>query len=213
MDKIIQSQTDHVKFLSDYYHKLGSQLLSDQINLDKFVSEMVENHLQLEKMADYDGLLPEFLNHSGFEKAINRELAILRRRGDIKSVLLALDIDQLKRFNDTQGHLSGDRLIKIYSKVMLNQTRTADLKARLGGDEFALFLIGASIDDAKMVAEKIRTEIIKEVKKEFPTLKWEQTVSIGLTETTPEDNAQDLRQRADQALYQAKEDRNSIVTL
>src|SRR5713226_8765183 len=133
MDQSTQPLTDHMKFLRDYYHKIGSELSSDQISLDKFISEMVENHLQLEKRADYDGLLPEFLNHSGFEKTINRELTILRRRGGIKSVLMALDIDQLKRFNDQEGHLSGDKLIKIYADVMLTQTRTADLKARLGG--------------------------------------------------------------------------------
>lgn len=203
----------HRQDLEKQYRQLAQKLIDNQISQAEFVSEMVQNHLNLEELADYDGLLPEFLNHSGFEKAVNRELSILRRRGDLKSTLLALDIDQLKRFNDALGHPAGDKLIKIYSQVMLKETRTADLKGRIGGDEFLVFLIGASAEDAKVVAEKIRQAIIEAVKAKFPELEWEQTISIGLTETTTEDNETDLRKRADQALYQAKQERNKVVTM
>lgn len=192
------------------YHQLAEKLLSGEISAEQFANEQTEIHLRLMKLADHDGLTTNFLNNQGFMDALSRELQVIKRF-EYAGTLMALDIDHLKQFNDELGHPEGDKLIKLYAAQIEIHSRASDIKGRLGGDEFAVFLIGADGEQAMVVAERIRTGIIEEVKKEFPNLIWDQTVSIGLSQTQKEDIADSLRQRTDQALYEAKKERNKVV--
>lgn len=194
------------------YYTLAQRLLDGKISSDQFANELAQIHLQLIQLSDRDGLVSSFLNNKGFEDALERELKVIQRFG-YQATLLALDIDHLKEFNDKLGHPSGDKLIQLYAREIEKHIRASDLKGRLGGDEFGVFLIGADLEGAKVVAERIREGIIDRVKESFPDLEWPQTVSIGLSQAKKEDSAQTLRQRADQALYQAKKERNKVVSL
>ncbi len=199
----------HKDHLKDHYRSLAQKLISGQMTADQFAEELATIHLSLEQLSWQDNLVEGFLNNTGFTKALEVELELLKRIDRLQGVLLALDIDRLKKFNDSMGHVAGDRLIKTYGQVMTINTRAADLKGRLGGDEFGIFLTGSNIDNAKIVAERIRTDIISTVKEAF--LEWpeEQTVSIGIAELREEDSVQTLREKADKALYEAKKTRNS----
>lgn len=196
--------------LINHYQKLAQELLSGTLAPAQFAEKLANLHLELEKRAYHDGLINNFLNSNGFIQTLEKWLQLIARL-EINGVLLALDIDSLKKFNDTQGHVAGDQLIKIYANVIEQQTRVSDLKGRLGGDEFAVFLVGSNIDNAQVVAERMRTGIIEEVKRAFPHLPWEQTISIGIAEAQKNESAQNLRLRADKALYEAKKERNKVV--
>jgi len=177
----------------------------------------------LQKLFDTDKLTG-FLNLKGFERRLERYLV----KG-VKGVLIAVDVDEFKRFNDTEGHPLGDRLLQTSAQVLLHQTRLNpldirhpehrhlertqehDLVGRVGGDEFLVFLAGAEMPDAIKAAKRVRSAIADTAKQRFPSYKPEQTMSLGLTAVRPSDNAGLLRQRADAALYEAKKGRGSGI--
>lgn len=191
------------------YQTSAQKLLNNEITPEQFADEQTEIFLKLASLADHDGLIANFLNNNGLTNSLTGQLSLIKR---IKypACLLALDIDYLKKFNDKLGHVAGDKLIKIYAQVMEQHIRISDLKGRVGGDEFVVFLIGADLAGAKLVAERIRADIIKTVKEAFPNIDWDQTISIGITQVLESDGAKSLRERADQALYEAKKDRNKV---
>ncbi len=170
----------------------------------------------LQDRLDRDSLIEKFLNTSGFERRLKNYL-----KADIKGVLIAVDVDDLKRFNDSQGQPAGDMLLKKAAQVLLEQTRinppTAlqqeqrhkrneemDLLGRAGGDEFLVFLVGAEMPNAMQAAIRIRRSIVESVRQEFPDYGPEQTMSLGLSEVRSGDTVENIRPRADQALYLAK---------
>ncbi len=176
---------------------------------------------ELQKHLDRDPKLEGFLNAAAFE----RRLGNLLKKG-VKGVLMAVDMDYFKQFNDSQGHLAGDRLITLAAELLHNQTRThpptqeqkeqrlnlnqdQDLLGRLGGDEFAVFFVGAERPDAIKAAERVRSNIVTKAREAFPSYSSEQTMSIGLAPVMPNDTTEALRERADQALYKAKEGKDN----
>lgn len=197
----------HQQYLFGHYQQLAQALLAGTITPEQFATQQALLQLELEKRAYCDGLLSQFFNRNGFIQATDKWIDLIRRLG-IPGTLLALDIDNFKRFNDTFGHPEGDKLLKIYADVIEKKTRPSDLKGRLGGDELAVFLVGSDINNAKMIAESIRMDIIEAVKDAFPSIPWKQTVSIGIAKVEDSDNTESLRLRADQALYKAKQNRN-----
>lgn len=201
----------HWEYLLGFYHQLALKLLSGKLTPAQFAKALALKHLQIEERADYDGLLPAFLNNNGFAKALKRELAAIKRIPSLSGTLIAFDIDNLKRFNDTFGHVAGDKLLKTYARVIEEEVGIQDLKGRLGGDEFAVFVAGGDISEAKQLAGRIAERIGQEVKREFPKLEWKQTVSAGISVARKKDTALSLRRRVDQALYKAKKAKGKVV--
>lgn len=120
--------------------------------------------------------------------------------------IIMLDIDHFKVLNDTYGHLTGDEVLKQVARVIQETVRGVDIAARYGGEEFILLLPDANLHLGHLVAERIRRSIV-----ERPTVidgkPYPVTVSLGVAQYDP---ARDLTERhlierADQALYQAKE--------
>lgn len=141
-----------------------------------------------------DGLTGLF-NRRYFNELINLEFNRIRRNPAALSLLM-LDIDNFKNYNDTQGHPAGDELLKNAAKVFNNSVRTVDIVCRYGGEEFIIILPQTDKRSAQIIAERLRVQVVLYL----PT-----TVSIGIA-TSPED-AQDIEQliqKADSALYQAK---------
>jgi len=129
-----------------------------------------------------------------------------------KLSMLVLDADHFKKINDTYGHYVGDVVLKNLSLVILEQKRTQDTFGRLGGEEFGLLLPETTLEQAKVVAERVQKT-------------WAQTpcivdgnvilstVSIGVTEANDQDTSfEDMLRRADRMMYKAKEaGRNRVV--
>jgi diguanylate cyclase len=150
-------------------------------------------------------------------KLLNETLATLTEEAAKEKTTLSLlltDIDHFKRFNDEHGHLIGDEVLKFVAKKIKDLVKGGDLVARFGGEEFAVILPGTSLENARIVAENIRGFFAKTSLKTKTTSMTlgNITVSIGISALRTGESLEALIQRADQALYQAKNaGRNRIV--
>ncbi|MGA3036749.1 MAG: sensor domain-containing diguanylate cyclase [Vulcanimicrobiaceae bacterium] len=128
------------------------------------------------------------------------------------AVLLIIDIDHFKNYNDLEGHRAGDDCIRRVARALAaNVLRSEDLIARYGGDEFAAILHDIDLDDAIHVAERIRravSDLAIPAGEAGGTI----TVSIGVAAFLPGEDTSELVRRADEALYRAKSDgRNRVA--
>ncbi len=126
-------------------------------------------------------------------------------RREKPSTALMLDIDHFKRINDTYGHQAGDKVIKMLAALIRRCVRETDLAGRYGGEEFAIILNDSSVEDAKIVAERIR-QLAQRLVVEHEGESISFTVSLGLAQFSPDfKGAMAWLECADQALYEAKE--------
>jgi diguanylate cyclase (GGDEF)-like protein len=153
------------------------------------------------------------LNRRGFEQQYRRELARSARAHTDMSIL-AIDIDFFKRINDTHGHLVGDRVIAEAGELLRANARAGDLVARTGGEEFMILAPDTAADGAAHLASRINDAFRRKNFAEPRSRKLSVTVSIGVVadRVANEEMAEDLRARADEALYAAKRSgRNRFV--
>jgi two-component system cell cycle response regulator len=136
-------------------------------------------------------------NHRHFFKTLEAELARLKRQKTSLSLLM-FDLDNFKRYNDLYGHLEGDKVLRKIGEIVKNSIRSnVDSGYRYGGDEFAALLIGASVDHALTIAERIRSSIEQAGFRNI-------TVSIGLAEYKDHFNLEGFVKSADDAMYISK---------
>lgn len=152
-------------------------------------------------------------NRRYFNQRFDREVVRARRYRRPLSILM-VDIDYFKNYNDINGHLLGDDVLKKVACLLESNLRKADIVARYGGEEFVILLPEIDKTHADQVAEKLRRTIeLKHFPKEQYLPNKNLTISIGLA-TLPDDstNARELIEFADRALYRAKaEGRNRVV--
>ena len=152
-------------------------------------------------------------NRRHFERRLREELARAVRCGQ-SLVLMLLDLDGLKKVNDTAGHDSGDEALRAVARTLKHTCRATDRASRTGGDEFAVLAPNVTEREAETLAGRIReglTVEAREVGGSFPPL----TVSIGVADTRHirEPRPDQLYAAADQALYQAKQAGKNRVVL
>ena len=153
-------------------------------------------------------------NRKKFDQEMER-LAAESAGGGGPLVLLVIDIDHFKRFNDSHGHVVGDQVLKLLGATLRDGIKGRDVAARYGGEEFVILLPATAMPDAAMLAEALRETVRKKRILNRSTGKdlGEITVSIGLGCYRPGEPLADFFTRADQALYQAKrEGRNRVVS-
>jgi diguanylate cyclase (GGDEF)-like protein/PAS domain S-box-containing protein len=167
------------------------------------VTERARIESQLRYMADHDALTGLF-NRRRFEEELDQAIALARRNSAGGTVLM-LDLDALKRVNDTYGHHAGDELIRATADRIRARLRTTDVLSRLGGDEFAVILPGTQAGPAGAIAR----ELVLLVRSHEVTVaghSMHATVSIGMATFDAEEiTGEELLDRADAALYAAKE--------
>jgi diguanylate cyclase (GGDEF)-like protein len=123
--------------------------------------------------------------------------------------VLFFDVDYFKKINDTYGHATGDFVLQKIARTIAESMRQGDTVARWGGEEIVASLLGANETNAKEKAEEIRKKI-EELKFENDDMKF--TVSIGVASSFGRLSCDDLVNRADEAVYKAKETgRNKVV--
>ena len=118
---------------------------------------------------------------------------------------MIIDVDRFKDFNDTHGHATGDKVLAKLGEIIIAGIREGDIGCRYGGEEFAVILPTADIAKAYSVAERLRwlfetADIYIE-----PDMTVHSTISIGVAELADGENEDQLFEKADQALYQAKQ--------
>ncbi|MDQ2075933.1 GGDEF domain-containing protein [Marinimicrobium sp. ABcell2] len=161
---------------------------------------------QLEQKTKTDPLTGAF-NRTGIEEALKVGLEERRRAGKPLSIVM-LDIDQFKPINDTYGHAVGDRILTALSTLVQENIRGSDLFARWGGEEFALVCRNTSLRDAAAIAEKLRVKISLHHFDEDVGV----TASFGVATLGERESLEQIFERADQALYRAKDlGRNRVV--
>lgn len=163
----------------------------------------------LEKLATTDPLT-EIWNRRSFMDRLQREIQ-RAYRFDQDLVVAMLDADHFKRVNDTYGHATGDQVLIGIANAAKSRLRDIDIVGRLGGEEFAICLAQTPQSGAEVVANRIREDIQKLVfnagDAEFGV-----SVSIGMAMWQRGESASDALDRADKALYEAKETgRNKVV--
>lgn len=158
--------------------------------------------------------LTGLFNRKMLAETLDEQIAAAEAGGAPLSLLM-LDIDHFKRFNDTYGHLIGDEVIRRVAAAVKKHIRGTDTAARYGGEEFVVLLPDTDLSGATTVAGTIHeavaklTLVKKATKEKLPGI----TVSVGVAVLRPGEGGEDLIERADQALYHAKETgRNRIVT-
>jgi diguanylate cyclase len=152
-------------------------------------------------------------NRRFFDASFMEEVEKARRLGD--NICLALaDIDKFKNVNDRFGHLVGDRLLRLFANILVQNVRGQDKVARFGGEEFALIFPGARLAEAVTAVERIR--VVLESKQWTIEPSGERiskvTASFGVAKLRADESPNDLLRRVDERLYEAKvQGRNRVV--
>lgn len=200
-DKITDKELEYLKEIS---YQASSTLSRAKSYIE------VLKHATLDALTGYN-------NRHQFEKRLKETTAAAKRQNQPLCCIMS-DIDFFKRVNDTYGHAVGDCVLKTVAKTIKKELRESDIASRYGGEEFIFLLPHTKIDEALVVAERLRKKVekkkinIEEYKiegiKEISV-----TISIGVSEYNPNDkNPEILYKNADSALYQAKEGgRNRVV--
>jgi diguanylate cyclase len=145
------------------------------------------------------------LNNRGYwEECLEHEFNQLQRYAKI-STLIIFDIDHFKKVNDTNGHQAGDEVIRIVSDQLASSLRKTDIPGRYGGEEFAIIMPETIEKHAFIYCERLRKEIESTVVI-YDEIEIKFTISFGICESSDHHcDYQNWLERADQALYQAKE--------
>jgi len=165
--------------------------------------ELEEANAKLETISRTDGLTG-LLNRKAWETNLIQEYDRLQRYND-EATIIIFDIDHFKRVNDGHGHPAGDEVIRQTAKLATGCQRKTDLIARYGGEEYVIFLPHTSIENARILAERIR-QTIESTAAFYEGIEINYTVSMGVAGFDKNFSTHTAWiDAADQALYQSKE--------
>ena len=167
---------------------------------------------RLEELAITDGLT-HLYNSRYFYSQLDREIDRSNRYRHPLSLLL-LDIDHFKHYNDTFGHLEGDKVLLRMGKIIRDSLRTMDSGFRYGGEEFIVLLPETDLKDALVVADRIQSELATAPFSPDPGLPARfVTASIGISQYLPHEDPKRFIGRADAAMYRSKKDGRNRISL
>jgi len=186
---------------------LGEMVHSNQSlqsKLDAAEGRLLEQAVEIEShiSRSLTDALTGLPNRREFNQRLEERMAAWNRRREPFSLLL-VDVDHFKKLNDQYGHLAGDQVLAGIGSALKSAIRREDAVARFGGEEFALLLPSAQLDQAAVVARKIR-DAVTHTKVAYNEHEIAATVSIGIAMIQPNETPEALIHRADSALYAAK---------
>ncbi|WP_417454181.1 diguanylate cyclase [Kiloniella sp.] len=193
--------TEKNKILQSQLQKSSSEIDTLQENLEKVRTEALTD------------ALTQIGNRKLFDTNLNAE-AKKANEENSDLCLLLMDIDLFKKFNDTFGHRVGDEVLRVVARQLKSVVKGQDTPARYGGEEFTCILPNTSLHDATSLANQIREKIAKQVLRnkktgqEFGRI----TLSVGVSKYVKGESLEGFIQRADEALYRAKDQgRNRVI--
>lgn len=195
-----------VAYLGSFITSLRSELRARNRSLNSAVSE-------LEELASRDHLTG-LLNRRRVMEHLQQQADAAARRQAIEAPLCLsiLDVDDFKTINDTWGHQAGDAILRRIAESLVATVRKTDLAGRIGGEEFLLIFPETDRKAAELAADRVRTAVAGLSFDELPP-GYTVTVSQGLAIHQPGESIETTMQRADQALYQAKNNGKNRVVL
>ena len=176
-------------------------LLAEIARLRSEISRLEQRVEMLDRLAHQDSLI-ELPNRRGFMRQLERLIDRVTRYGD-PAALLFVDIDGLKKINDSFGHAAGDEALIEVARMLAGGVRRSDCVARLGGDEFGILLEHADEDTARETADRLVARIAG-CEFCFQGTCLPLSVAIGITQIGGDDTADSVMARADQAMYREK---------
>ena len=178
----------------------------------RLARDQIEMLEKMKKLAITDGLTKLF-NSRHFYNQLEMELDRSNRYKHVLALLL-LDIDFFKHYNDSYGHLEGDKVLVKLGQIIKSCLRSMDSAYRYGGEEFTVILPETNGDEATAVAERIKFAVEAAKFRPKPEEEVSITISIGLTEYNQNEKIEAFVKRADQAMYVSKQNgRNRISIL
>lgn len=204
--RVLQVDEELLWMLADSSHAVAYNLLHTLASRLREDNKIIRgDREQLRKYmfhASVDALTGLF-NRFWLRRMLDRQMERARTSGEPLGLLM-VDADHFKAFNDTHGHVAGDHALRCLAGCMRQVVRPTDMLARYGGEEFAVLLPGATPEDARAVAERLRARVaatpITYSGRELPAL----TVSIGIAQQGDIGDGEAFVEAADRALYRAK---------
>lgn len=176
-----------------------------QEELSEINSMLIHKNREYENRASFDSLTGLYNRYKFSELYVSTYRTMLQRENKLSLILL--DIDHFKRINDTYGHNIGDSVLKRITQTLKENIRNIDIACRWGGEEFLLLLPTATLQSAISIANKIRENI--------HTIEIEPaggvTISCGVSEVRIGEEMEEVVERADRALYLAKNSGRNCV--
>lgn len=189
-------------------HSMEATQLQLESSMSVILSEVESLRRELEQIKEESltDSLTGISNRKAFDSALENAIHQAREHKTPMCVALA-DIDHFKQFNDTYGHLVGDKVLRFVASTLKSCLKGKDIAARYGGEEFAIILPETSLDGAQIISEQVRKAISQGELKDTRNGRayGKITISIGIGQFHWNELPNDLIQRTDQALYLAKE--------
>jgi len=193
--KDITAHIENMQTIRDYQALLEKNL--EQITQDK--QDLLVRNAIIEKMMHTDALT-DMYNHRTFHEYMDMILEQIKNT-NINMQLALIDIDDFKKINDTFGHSVGDIVLKRIASKIKEMVTVNDIPARYGGEEFAIIFISKTIDETYKIVELSRKVVQREKYREIDR---PVTISIGICDYKPGYTKEILFDKADKAMYKAK---------
>jgi diguanylate cyclase (GGDEF)-like protein len=177
-------------------------MMGQRLNDVETEAKSYKKHLAEQKFKSLQDSLTKLPNRAAFDERMDLEFKRWKRYS-YPLCLAVVDIDYFKRINDNYGHSAGDKTLKVIATALKKSLRTTDFIARFGGEEFVVLFPETQLPDMEKPLNKIR-ETIKRIPFKFKNKAVSICVSIGVTAFRVEDNSLQAFDRADAALYEAK---------
>lgn len=172
-------------------------------HLQDAVNKLHIERFQLQEISEKDALTNVF-NRGAGEKMLRN----LIEQSNQQIGIILCDVDRFKQVNDNYGHLMGDRVLQAIAQCCQSNLRKKDTLIRWGGEEFLIVVTGDDEEELKYLAERLRVIIAEQEIPEVGTV----TASFGVALLQPQESLAQLFSRADEALYQAKnQGRNQVI--
>lgn len=184
--------------LMEANHQMEQQLAEAESRLQEQARE-IDHHISESRTDALTGLP----NRRAFDEIMQQQAKRLRDSGT-PAVLMMMDIDHFKQFNDTYGHLAGDEVLQGVANAIRRQSPDTVMATRFGGEEFSIIFPGMNIEETLAAADQIRTSI-KSLRFEFEGQQVQVSASGGLAQLQPGESIQAVITRADEGLYVSKQ--------
>ena len=196
----VQKVVDDTHTLEQAHHRFEASMSNIMAEMETMRKEMEQ--IKQESLTD---ALTGISNRKAFDAALQHATDTAQEQGTAFCLLLA-DIDHFKKFNDTYGHLVGDKVLRFVSVTLKRCLKGKDMVARYGGEEFGVILPDTALTGAETVAEQIRSAVSSGILKDKRSDQdyGRITISVGVAQHQPNELPNDLIIRADRALYLAK---------